>query len=547
MDDDELPQYSKEVAKGSLWSFIGNILSKLVSFFYVILLARSASQDDVGLFYLSYSIIGLVMVFSDLGLPGSLQRYVPYFEGRKEPGKISSLFKATYVLVTLSSLVFMGLVWWQADSFAASYHNPGLADALRFIVPFVLIGSAFRINTIYLQGRADIRAMQYIINLQNFLKLVLTLALFYFFGASLFTISLAFTLSHLLAIIASVFPLRRVSGSVPPSAAPISRHEMLREIIPFGFMLSILSSFTVIIASSDRILLGYLSPAQDANTTVAIYAIATTLASLLTTLPLSIELIFLPLISRMVGMEDMDSVRKTTQTAMRWTILVTIPVAIVMMLFSSDMLGVLYGDSYRPGALAMAIVTLAFLVRTYASMMSLTLAALRRVELELRVYLAVAVLNIALNALLIPAYGMDGSALATLASFALMLVLFYHYSRRIFGFSFHSGIFKITAAGAIAFILVLAASGPLSSLVSSLPQPGSGEFQAYASKLVYLAYLGILTGLALGIFGLSSLALRCISREDVVLMRRAMLKAKVPMRFVDLAQKVASLGVDKAA
>jgi O-antigen/teichoic acid export membrane protein len=547
MDDDELPQYSKEVAKGSLWSFIGNILSKLVSFFYVILLARSASQDDVGLFYLSYSIIGLVMVFSDLGLPGSLQRYVPYFEGRKEPGKISSLFKATYALVTLSSLVFMGLVWWQADSFAASYHNPGLADALRFIVPFVLIGSAFRINTIYLQGRADIRAMQYIINLQNFLKLVLTLALFYFFGASLFTISLAFTLSHLLAIIASVFPLRRVSGSVPPSAAPISRHEMLREIIPFGFMLSILSSFTVIIASSDRILLGYLSPAQDANTTVAIYAIATTLASLLTTLPLSIELIFLPLISRMVGMEDMDSVRKTTQTAMRWTILVTIPVAIVMMLFSSDMLGVLYGDSYRPGALAMAIVTLAFLVRTYASMMSLTLAALRRVELELRVYLAVAVLNIALNALLIPAYGMDGSALATLASFALMLVLFYHYSRRIFGFSFHSGIFKITAAGAIAFILVLAASGPLSSLVSSLPQPGSGEFQAYASKLVYLAYLGILTGLALGIFGLSSLALRCISREDVVLMRRAMLKAKVPMRFVDLAQKVASLGVDKAA
>ena len=77
----DIPEISREVAKGSFWSLAGSVFFKLSSLLYVVLLARAASQDDIGTFYLALSAMSLIWVFSDLGISGALTRYVPFFEG----------------------------------------------------------------------------------------------------------------------------------------------------------------------------------------------------------------------------------------------------------------------------------------------------------------------------------------------------------------------------------------------------------------------------------------------------------------------------------
>ncbi len=541
-DGADIPEHSKQVARGSLWSLAGSAFFKLVSFFYAILVARAAAQDDVGLFNLSLSIVTIVMVFSDLGLVSSLLRFVPYYEGKGEKGKISALLRSAYVIVVAAGLLFMALLWLSADYLGAAYQSPRLPDAVRMLVPFIFFGGIFRLHYTYMQGRTDIRSMQMIQNSQNTLKLVLTAILFYVYSPSVLMMAAGFIISHIIAIALSIPYVRKDSEGLPP-ASSITLGEMVREVLPFGAMLSVLNGFTTAIASADRVLLGYLSAPAEALRTVAIYSYASALSVVLITLPAAIEAIFLPVISRLVGKGDPSLIRSATETAQRWTLLVTMPLAIVMIVFSSDIIGVLFGDAYRPGALAMSIITFAYLVRCYASVLANTLAAMRLVGLELRIYLVIAAANVALNILLIPPLGMEGSAIATVASFALMLALFHHYSKKIFGFGFKPEIYRITAAGAVAFVAIFALSSFLSSFVADLPHVGAGDVAAYSSKVIYLSYLTILMGLTGVIFGASCLALHCLHGEDVTLLRKALQKARLPPGLIRLAVGMAESGV----
>ena len=540
---DDLPDHTKEVARGSFWSFAGNMLFKLVSFFYTILVARAASQDDIGLFNLSLGIIGIVMVFSDLGIPSSLQRFIPFYDGRGEKGKIRGLFGSTYAIVVASSALSMAIVWLFSGALGSLYHNPRLPDSLMMILAYILVGNLFKMHTIFLQGRMDIRSMQLIQNVQNFLKLVLSAALFYAYGASVLTMTAGYVISFGIALLVSLPFLRRSMAGLPRGSERVSGSELLQDILPLGFMLSVLNSFYILLTSADRVLLGYMTPPETALKVVAIYSYAATLSIVLTTLPAAIESIFLPVISKLIGKGDMGKVREATDTGMRWMLFVTIPFAIVMGVFSGDILSVLYGEAYRPGALAMSLITLAFLVRCYSALLAQTIAAMRLVGLELKIYVIVAAVNVALNILLIPFLGMEGSALAMVASFIVLAALFFHYAKTTFGYSPKRELLKITLAGLAAGFVVLVLSSALSSFVAHLPAFGSGDLAAYSSKVVYLAYLGALMSLAGVLFALSCLALRCVHGEDISLLRGVLRKARVPQGLSDFAVRVALSGV----
>ncbi|MEW6722655.1 MAG: oligosaccharide flippase family protein [Candidatus Micrarchaeota archaeon] len=542
MDEEEPVDFSGKVAKGSLWGFAGNFGSKLLSFVYLILLARAATQEDIGLFYLSYSMVGILMVASELGLPSSLQRYIPFYDAKGERGKAAALLRASYLIVCASSVLFMAALFAGADGIAAAYQNPGLAPALRLIVPFIIVGSLFRVHAFFLQGSADMRGMQTMMGAQNALKLGLTALLLWLSVPGLLAISAAFTLSHLLALIVWT-PLVMKDARALGKPVSLASGEVLREIIPFGVMLSVLASFATILASADKLVLGYLSVPEGASELVAIYTIGSSLAIMLTLIPYSIELIFLPVISRLVGKGDMKGVRSLTAAAQGWSLLLTLPAAIALMVFSGDVLGALYGESYRSGGAAMTILALAFAIKTYSHILSVTLAAMRLVRLEIAVYAVSAALNVGLGIALVPLYGMEGAAAATLASMALMAALFAFYSKKSFGFTFPARVWRISAAGAITLAAAYAAHGPLSSLLLSAPA-GADALAEYAGKFAYLAFFAIVCLAILALFGVLCITLRCLRREDADLLGRALRKAGAPPLLSNLALKAALLGTE---
>lgn len=535
----ELSEHSKSVAKGSFWSLAGSVFLKLTSFLYVIILARVASQDDVGIFYLALAVVSIINTFSDLGISGAFIRYVPYFEGKGEHGKIKDLLRLSYTYLTILSLIITIALFLGAGFIGDFYKQPQLVVAIQIMSLYTILGNLFRLNYVYLQGITDIKGSQLYQNLQNLLKLILTVGLFYIFGATVTTISWGFILSFLITLIASSPPIYRAMTTIT-AEAKLSRKELLEEIIPLGLLVAVLSSFSNILFSADRLILGYFVDASH----VAIYTFATTLAGVLMTFPGAVGGIFLPVVSKLSGKSDFKGMREVIVTSQRWSLFITLPIAVVMMAFAADMLRVFYGTAYESGALVMSIATLGLIFSTFSYALSLALTANRMVKIELIISGVGGLFNVILCALLIPAFGMEGAAVAGLAALIFTAVLLQYYGERMLEFKQPIGVYKLLLAAVISFALIMFIKPYATSALAVIPAHGFGTaIDPYLPKLEYLVYLGVLISLSGALFIIISLLLKCFHHEDVTLMRKALRRALVPHELVELASKVATYGV----
>ena len=84
------------IAKGTVWSLVSGILTKLISFIYTVLIARLVVKEEVGAFYLVLSILGILYIFTDLGIVYYLNRFVPFLYGKGETGRLKGLIGLSY-------------------------------------------------------------------------------------------------------------------------------------------------------------------------------------------------------------------------------------------------------------------------------------------------------------------------------------------------------------------------------------------------------------------------------------------------------------------
>lgn len=537
--------HSSEVAVGTFWGLAGTAALKLVSFLYIIYIARAVSQGEVGTFYLALSIIGLFGAWKTLGLPSALVRYIPFYDSKGEFGKVRSLLKWTYAINIISGALFAAMVWLAADLAAQFYQNPGLAEVLRLLSVFIVLDNIFSINTSFLQGKGDILSMQIMGNAQNLSKLLLTLLFFTLYGPSVYTLTASFMLSYAVGVAFSAKPVYSMFLALPQGKSQPQDLPLVREIIPFGLTLTVVQGIWALVSYTDRILLGYFLPSPAAGNTLAIYSLAVALALNITVFPGAVGNIFLPMISKLVGRNDMDGVRKVMATAQRWMFFITIPFAIVMIAFSAEMLSVFYGSAYEPGKNAMALFTAGLLLSTLSYVVTLALAGMRLVGLELKVSLAVSLANLLLCLLLIPIYGMEGAALASAISFGLSSVIFFHYAKTRIGFTTPPGVYRLFAIGALVCVLLVFAKPWIGAAADALPPFQSQPFAPYLAKVEYLLLLGAVAAAAAAVFVAGSLFFKCFEHEDLAVMRKMAKKATFPERWISYAEGIMARGIEK--
>ncbi len=543
MPEEENFQNASEVASGTFWSLLGNGALKIISFLYTIYVARSVSQNDVGLFYLAISIIGLFGAWKTLGLPVALGRYIPFYEAKGEHGKARALFKYSLAINTVVGALVAAAIWLLADAAGQIYQNPGLPEALRLLAFYAFLENVSSIMVGFLQGRADIKAMQLVTNAQTLFKFALTLALFQLYGANLSTLSIAFVLSFLLAIIVSVKFVHNRLADLPKGEGSITTMELAREIAPFGMMLTIITFLWTIVSYSDRVIMGFFMTSAQANELIAVYSMAVALALNVMVFPGTVGSILLPSISRLVGKGDHHGIKKSMATAQRWTVLITLPFAIVMIAFAPEMLSSFYGSGYDTGGTAMAIFCIGLLFTVFSYVSSLALAAMRQVMLEFKIAAVVMVVNIALCVALIPVFGIEGAAASSAIAFAVSAFLFAHYIRKMTGYESPAGIYKLFAAGLLVCFALFLLKPFVASAAGAIPPFGGPELRPYAAKVAYLLLLGVVSAFAFVAFGALSLAAKCFGREDIAVLKQAAKRAGVPHGAAAFAEMALLYGV----
>lgn len=529
-----LREEEKAIVKGTFWGLLGNILLKLVSFAYTVIVARLFIPDDVGVFYLALSVVYLVSIFSDLGMNGTFSRYVPFYMGRGDKESAYKLLRLSYVFSgTLS--ILLGIAMFLASGIIAGiFKAPALDCVMKAISLFFVLNTFFSLNISFLGGLKKVKENALINNLQNALKLFLTVALFLFLGPSAFVIALGFTLSYLVLVLVSFLYVRaglREAGIKEAGQSLGEQFSLLKEVMPFGIALTMAGAMWATLNYIDKLMLGYLLPVETATATVGVYSIATTLATILLIFPGSVLSIFLPVITELYGKGKRAEMLSVSTTAVRWSIFLTVPLTVVLIVFPEELLQMFYGANYVPGAAVLAIFSAGLFLRYLSFIHGAILNAMRVVRVELYSASFALALNIVLNWFLIPKYGMEGAVVASAISLIVVSLLVLYFSKKIAGFGFPAEGRIPVLGGLFTLLAVFLTKGPvdwLMGLVPNVPLFGEPMLDLIVQKFVKLFILGVLFLFACALYFVFLVLLKAFTKEDRGLMSSMLRRIGVP-------------------
>lgn len=213
--------------------------------------------------------------------------------------------------------------------------------------------------------------------------------------------------------------------------------------------------FRALIFSFDVLLLGFMLTQQD----VGLYTAPYRVIFLLLAIAVAIYTAYLPAYTRAAALNDgqlSDLVNRSLELAAA----VGIPLAVGGMVLAEPLLTLLFGSVYVGGAGAFRWLLLSVALIFFYGGLRNVLIVFGRTRTDLALVAAAAAVNVALNLLLISRYGIEGAALVTALSEALILVGVLWAVRR-HGVQVQPSRLArpLLAAGIMAAVLVYAAPG----------------------------------------------------------------------------------------
>lgn len=140
-----------------------------------------------------------------------------------------------------------------------------------------------------------------------------------------------------------------------------------------------------------------------------------------------------PAISAVVAKGDLDKARGLLGESVRYLVLLAVPAALVMGATSSGLLGLFYSSRYLGGAQSLSILAISFAFLAFFSIFTSALNAAGKPKLPFAIGFLMVGLDVVLNRLFIPVYGIEGAALASTVSVFFGMVLSGAWVWRIFG------------------------------------------------------------------------------------------------------------------
>ncbi len=410
----------KELVKGAGIYLAGLIISKLFTYFYRLMIARTGTEQ-YGILSLGLSFIGFLAIFATLGMNNGVLRYVSYYRGKEDDSHIRGVVlfasRVTLFLGLLIAFLFFVFSGWISQTFFPHIDYDKLSLIFKLVALVIPLAA---LNFIFYAAFEAFQKLQYEVYTRNIIetssKLILSAVLIYL-GVSVIGLTVAYVFAVFLAFIFTLYFLEK-------KVYPIFRGKVVplyinKELLSYSWPLVLSSFFIIILGSIDTWMLGYFKNASD----VGVYNAAYPTAQLILLIPYAFLALFLPILTELYARGEKSSFESICQITTKWIFILTLLPLSLILFFSKDFLGVFFGQVYSAGYLALIMLSIGFFVYSAAMAFQNILMVVGKTKLIFFNYLVVTVFAAILNIFLIPRYGVNGAAFVTSLSYILLSIL----------------------------------------------------------------------------------------------------------------------------
>ncbi|MBE0428982.1 MAG: flippase [Thermoleophilia bacterium] len=407
--------YLPHIARGAAINFSGIFGRALIVYVYTFILARLMAPEQLGEFFLMFTVINLVALAAVAGLDFGILRYVALYAGVGELGSAKKVVKGAVLLGLATSVTLMIILWLSAPAInRILFDDSNVAvNGIRIFaiaIPLMVCARLFNATT---QGMHQMRFQVYANDIGEQVSKLLLAGTALILGAGLIGVVLAnvtaVAIGLMMAATFALWVLFRRPETAESSEKPVAN------LVKYSVPLAATTVLMALIMWIDTLLLGYFST----STNVGYYAVAAKVALVSARILTAFAAVFSPVISDLWNRRQGEELNILFKTVSRWIFTMTYPIFLVLAVFADPVLSI-FGADFVVASTAMIMIAFGQLVTASTGTASMMLLMSGRSRLELVNVLIILVFDVIMCILLIPRFGLAGAAFANMASFSLV-------------------------------------------------------------------------------------------------------------------------------
>jgi len=411
----------KEILLGSANTLVLKVSGMILGLGVAFIISKQYGAEGIGLYYLSIRTLTILGLLSMVGINTSILRYVGEFNNKENIHKLKLLFKNS-IQITLPISILIGLLLFITSDFIANnlFNNIKYKNPLRLLSLLLPFWTILDISIQFIRGLKYIRISESLRSItQPIINIVLIIVLGIFIQSYLlpiFTFSFAVIISTVISI---YFIYKKIKHLQIRSDLDFKKNELLKTSMPMMVI-------ALVIFLQSNISLFFLE-VYTSTDQVGIFSISLKLATLIGLVLIAVNTISAPKFSELYWSNQHEELQKVIFHSSKLIFVFSLMLAVILVSLSESILQV-FGNDFSQGKIAIYILIFGYVIGSISGSVGLLLNMTGHQIFLRNILLIILPLNILLNIVLVPLYGINGAAIVNMVSISLANIIPVIYS-----------------------------------------------------------------------------------------------------------------------
>ncbi len=413
---------------------------QLLGFLLTFVIAYFFGANGLGDYVLAIIVLKIFTLISKLGLDTASIKYIAGYSSENSLSSILDFRKKSIFLITTVSII-CSLVMYLGANIIAEFikANPQHIEITSF---FILPMSLFIFHYQNMRGLKEIAGYSFFFWMsQALFSLIAILVLTTFTkdpAVPLYAYLISLIVISIFSIISFTYFLNK-RKRIKELFADDKRSEGVKNILTVSLPLMLAQAVHFIMSWTDKLMLGILdspdviSGLSTNSAQIGVYHTAFKLSMFATIGLMAVKSIASPKFAELYKQREFKLLKKVTQQSTKLIFWTTLPL-VALFIFFSESLMLLFGDEFQAGVFAFILLSIGRVFVSFSGAAGNLLQMCGRQVIFMNIAVIGSVINVVLNFSLIPIYGINGSAIATMISLVSFNFLLVYYVKKEFGF-----------------------------------------------------------------------------------------------------------------
>ena len=418
----------ESIRRQSIITIFFQISITLLGFISTMYFAHAVGASVLGSYFLFLAYFGILTLFGDYGLGGAAIKRIS--ESIDQNAYFTALIVLRSILFTLLILalhVFRDLF--------VDLNKAGMFYWLLAALALVVFKGSIGYGNVGCSKLGIVSTTEFID--RGFALIAQVIAVYFGFGAA--------------GLAGGFVAGMIVSGLI---GLRFSRFEIkhLKSLFRFAFWGFLTTSGSLVFTQADTVLVGYFLD----NVDVGVYRVALSLTFVATITTSATREVLYPRISLWGKNNEFGLVEESLKRAFTYSLLLAVPVFAGGLVLSDKLLYYFYGAEFARGSIVLVILLAVQIVNVFQSIFTAYIGGMDRPKDVFKVTIITAMINIILDILLIPLFGIEGAAVATLITMSLNALFAWMILSKIISVQFEmNSLFNILKATVFMIIFII--------------------------------------------------------------------------------------------